>query len=308
MNSNRDGLLTLQNPFFVNHSRLTRAFGVNVLITPTLLTFAQLQNFFTYTALTHQWNHYFWAHMDSPVVSDEEYEQKGKYKSLYIRAIDVMRETMDPDFGELAMRWYSYDRLELVRTKAIVDVGGWDTLIPYYMTDCDMHERLWMKGFKIEDATAGKVYDVASSVDDLEIFYHRTSGPQATNVSKGSQPQYELPPAPALPVVKPDGRSSTAYHILLSKLDEMQRAKGSDKDGRNTWQSRQHGGQGEPFYRDSDGFEDGIQMTMDFGREAFAAKWGRGECNIREAGLTEDDAWRVEADWEKRGTAKIPEG
>ncbi|KAI4157914.1 MAG: hypothetical protein LQ342_007887 [Letrouitia transgressa] len=223
--------------------------------------------------------------MDSPVVSDEEYEEEGNYKSLYVRAVDDMRQIMDPAYGKSAMRWYSYDRLELVRTQAIIDVGGWDTLIPYYMTDCDMHERLWMKGFKIEATTVGRIYDIFSSVDDLETFYRRTS--QAINVTK------------------PDGRKSTAYYTLLAKLDVMQKAKESDIVRRNTWQWRQHGGQGEPFYRDSDGFGDGIRMTMEFGRDVFAAKWGRRKCNIREAGLTDSDAWRVEPDWERRGIAKM---
>ena len=38
--------LTLQNPFYLNVERLTKVFGVNVISTPTLLTFAQLQNFY----------------------------------------------------------------------------------------------------------------------------------------------------------------------------------------------------------------------------------------------------------------------
>lgn len=41
MDSNALGLLSLQNPFFLNHTRL-EMLGVNILITPTLLTFAQV--------------------------------------------------------------------------------------------------------------------------------------------------------------------------------------------------------------------------------------------------------------------------
>ena len=41
MDSNALGLLSLQNPFFLNHTRL-EMFGVNILVTPTLLTFAQV--------------------------------------------------------------------------------------------------------------------------------------------------------------------------------------------------------------------------------------------------------------------------
>lgn len=53
------------------------------------------------------------------------------------------------------------------------------------------------------------------------------------------------------------------------------------------------------FSHDSGGFENGTRMTLDLGRESFAVQWGRGGYNIHEAGLTEDDAWRVEADWEQ---------
>ncbi|KAL8907283.1 MAG: hypothetical protein Q9171_005925 [Xanthocarpia ochracea] len=295
MQSNQKGLLSLQNPFYLNYNRLTTLLEVNVLTTPTLLTFAQLQNFFTFTALEKQWEHYFWAHMDSPVVSDEEIEEQGQpYESLYMRAVNVMRKTMEPDYGLLAARWFAYDRLSLVRTQAFVDVGGWDTLIPYYMTDCDMHERLWMRNFTIEDAKAGLIYDVASAIDDLELFYRR----KPRSIKREEKP--ELPPIePPAPVLKADGRNSPEYHELLKKLDEMQRAKNEDKAGRNTWQSAQQGGQGEPFYRDGAGFEQGISMTMNFGRDVFEAKWGRGLCDLREAGLGENDAWRVISGWEK---------
>ncbi|KAL9015172.1 MAG: hypothetical protein Q9173_000203 [Seirophora scorigena] len=294
MQSNQKGLLSLQNPFYLDYGRFTKLLGINVLTTPTLLTFAQLQNFMTFTAVEKGWEHYFWAHMDSPVVSDEEYEEGGgPYQSLYMRAVTVMRQTMEPEYGPLAARWFSYDKLALVRTQAYVDVGGWDTLIPFYMGDCDMHERLWMKNFTIEDAKAGLVYDVASAVDDLEIFYRRNS-----TKAKRQDAAQQAGDSAALGV-KPDGRVSPEYYELLRILDEMQRSKNEDQRGRNTWQSAQQGGYGEPFYRDSAGFEQGISMTMNFGRDVFEAKWGRGPCNIREAGLGEDDAWRVVPGWEK---------
>lgn len=61
MDSNARGLLSLQNPFFVNHTRLNM-FGVNILRTPALLTFAQLQNFYLHTAIEKEWPNYFWSH------------------------------------------------------------------------------------------------------------------------------------------------------------------------------------------------------------------------------------------------------
>lgn len=286
MFSNRDGLLTLQNPFYLDHHRLTTIFGINVISTPTLLTFAQLQNFYVHIALDRGWEHYFWSHMDVVAVSDEEYDIEP-YQSLYMRAVEVMRETLHPEYGPWAARWFAYDRLSFIRTKAYTDVGGWDTMIPFYMTDCDMHERLFMKGFKLEDAQGAKIWDVSTSLDDLELLYRR--GMKATKAKKDMSVRAEK---------EASQRNSPIYQDLLRALDEMQHQKSSNSAGRNTWQARQRGGQGEPFYRDPEGFEKAILMTMDFGRKIFEEKWGRGPCNLREAGLVEGDAWKVMLDWE----------
>ena len=342
MHSNMLGQLTLQNPFYIDHHRLTKILRVNVLRTPTLFTFAQLQNFYTYTSLERGWSHYFWAHMDTIVISDEEMPvtEKEPYKSLYSRAVAVLQETLDPAWGPLAMRWFAYDRLALVRTQAFVEVGGWDTLIPFYMTDCDMHERLWMKGLKIEDATAGKVWDVASSLDDLAALYKRGAeapkvegdkppprskerredggGSAATaddddekkakgaskspDTSSSASPP-EHPDTPAA-LWSPTDLASPAYQFLLEGADVLQRAKAENPSGRNTWQARQRGGKGEPFYRDPDGFEHGVWMWMDFGRKVFEEKWGRGPCDIRDAGLKDEDAWQVVVGWEDEKVRK----
>ena len=282
MYSNRHGLLTLQNPFYLDYHRLTEIFGVNVITTPTLFTFAQLQNFYIYTALHKKWDYYFWAHMDTVVISDEDPDSLP-YQSLYMRALSVLRQTLNPSYGALATRWFAYDRLALVRTQAFLDVGGWDTLIPFYMTDCDMHERLWMRHFIIEEAFAGIVYDVGSSLEDLKQLYHRDSNSASGNSSEDPC------------------QNSPAYRTLISTLEEIQRNKNEGNEGRNTWQSRQQGGQGEPFYRDAEGFTQGIQMTIDLGKKVFEEKWGRGRCDIRDAGLGEGDAWRLLGGWEDDG-------
>ena len=299
MNSNRDGLLTLQNPFFLDHNRLTKVFGINVIQTPTLFTFAQLQNFYVYTALQHNWTHYFWAHMDTVMISDEEWNDEP-WIPVYARAVMALRETFDPAWGPLATRWFHYDNLALVRTQAFVDVGGWDTMIPFYMTDCDMHERLWMREFKIENAEAGKIWDVASGMDDLELLYKR-GGTSVLPRNKDSTEALRAGNSSSQSPLVENGvqRSSVMYHELLRTLDTMQHEKHGNKEGRNTWQARQGGGQGEPFYRDPEGFERAVQMTMDLGHKVFEQKWGRPECNIRDVGMLESDQWRVEPDWEK---------
>lgn len=56
------GKLTLQNPHYLNVQRLTDVFGVKVISTPTLLSFAQLQNFYIFTALESGWDYFWWSH------------------------------------------------------------------------------------------------------------------------------------------------------------------------------------------------------------------------------------------------------
>jgi len=62
--ANALGQLSLQHPWFLNHTTLGRL-GVNVVQTPVLLSFAQLQNFFLSLSYTHSWPYYFWSHSKS---------------------------------------------------------------------------------------------------------------------------------------------------------------------------------------------------------------------------------------------------
>ncbi|KAF8856846.1 hypothetical protein BDZ45DRAFT_675207 [Acephala macrosclerotiorum] len=409
MDSNQKGRLSLQNPFFLNHTRL-EMLGINVLITPTLLTFAQLQNYYLYYSTTHGWETYFWSHMDVVAVSFEnEYFQikestatpilpssnpkhnYSDYQSVYTKCLNALRDVTSPDptTGQLsrwAMRFFSYDRLALVNVASFVEIGGWDTLIPFYMTDCDMHARLEMAKFDIKEVPAGLIYDVASSLDDLIVLY-RKKGPETPeasfkdpnaieeelrlqaeaernateaaakekglekeikasrrDVGKGEDemketekawgkvvedPKFlveqnlenalnETPastssassssststasPTPTPAKVVPsrkweeDTIFSDPFKTLMRVLDRMQGSKHENTRGRNTWQARQVGGQGDPFYRDSEGFNLGIEMTIQHGRNIFAEKWGHRDCNIVEMGLKPEDAWRVEHD------------
>ena len=291
MNSNRDGLLTLQNPFYIDYRRLTEVFRVNVITTPTLLTFAQLQNFFLYTAISKGWEHYFWGHMDVVALSNEKWEDPdtGEFKGLYRRCIDDLRKTRETraeidEKGRGAAGWgikfYAYDRLALVNRTAFEAVGGWDTMIPFYGTDCDMHSRLSMHGFKQNDEHVGLVYDLANSLKDLEVLYRR------------QKPDLPLSPGQFPPE---DTRGSKRYASLRDRLNSM--ALNKNAGDRNLWQGTQEGGQGEPYYRDSRGFETGIRMWQEFGKDVMAEKWGHQGCGLRKAGLVEDDAWRVEKDF-----------
>ncbi|PNS16595.1 Endocytosis protein end4 [Sphaceloma murrayae] len=287
MFANNKGQLSLQNPFYLNHTRLKTILGVNIIQTPTLLTFAQLQNFYIYTAGQHDWPHFYWSHMDVLALPDENYldADNHTFKNLYTRTVDDLRLTLSPErrdkdgaeTGRWAHTFYAYDRLTLVNRTAYEDVGLWDTMIPFYGTDCDMYERLTMGGYEQRDAANGLIYDVGSSLDDLLVLYRR-----------GADGKGEL-----------EERGAEGYARLRQQADEMQVFKNSHEGGRNFWQGRQDGGRGEPFYRDAEGFEIGLQMTIGHGGNVMAEKWGHRGCNLRGAGLLKgSDAWRVERDWE----------
>lgn len=366
MDSNKRGLLSLQNPFFLNHTRL-HMLGVNILIAPTLLTFAQLQNYYLFTSISNDWEYYFWSHMDVVALSFEgEYiDQKAEkhesilppsdpkhdysdFKSLYKNCVDNLRNTTlpDPQTGVVprwAQRFFSYDRLALVNVAAFVEVGGWDTLIPFYMTDCDMHARLEMAEFEMLEVHPGFVFDVASSLDDLIVLYRKKGTAEASfkdpnaveeelkaiaeaekekklldekkaqDVKDKKSPKMtiesdsseeaskEFSPksvAPSSGKWEDDEIHSERFTQLEHTLDNMLRSKGDSARGRNTWQARQMGGQGDPFYRDSAGFDVGIGMTIEHGRAVFREKWGHRDCDIRAIGLRPEDAWRVEHDWD----------
>ncbi|KAI9838283.1 MAG: hypothetical protein M1819_005551 [Sarea resinae] len=303
MDANKRGQLSLQNAFYIDYKRLTDIFGVNVISTPTLLTFSQLQNFYLHEAIERGWGYYFWSHMDVVALPAEDIPPP--YKSLYLRAVDTLRQTLAPGYarkddreGRWAIRFFAYDRLALVNAAAFAEVGGWDTMIPFYGTDCDMHERLSMAGFKQENANAGFVYDMASTLPDLEVLYRQRPKeytPHSEN--KDEKTDAELERQPGHNGWVEDTLNSSEWWRLKSQLDTMQEEKNHQAGGRNSWQSKQAGGQGEPYYRDPDGFQQGIWMTIDFGRGVLDEKWGHKGCDLRGVGLSLGDAWRVEHDW-----------
>lgn len=148
--SNKRGKLSLQNPFYLNHDQLKKL-GVNVVQTPVLMTFAQLQNFYIHLANEHDWPFYFWSHMNVLALSFEDgedgrpkYNETG-YMTIYELALKALKEAVDTD-DRWGLRFFAYDHLALVNRQAYEDVGGWDVMIPFYIGDCDMYSRLTMAG------------------------------------------------------------------------------------------------------------------------------------------------------------------
>jgi len=129
-------------------------YGVNIIVTPTLFSFSQLQNFYLWTAIQNNYTTYFWGHMDvvalsfedrykpNPEITANEREYAG-YESIYTLAVKALRSatSSDPDPNTSnpnkpwAARFFAYDRLALVNRVAFEAIGGWDTHIPFYHTD-----------------------------------------------------------------------------------------------------------------------------------------------------------------------------
>jgi hypothetical protein len=262
--------LTLQNPFFLNVERLTEVFHVNVISTPTLLTFAQLQNFFIFTSMEHGWDYFWWSHMDVLAFAEERYdeleENKDKtYKSLYIRAVEKLREATSPRYrggAEWGIQLFQYDWLALNNVKSFLKIGAWDPFISYYSTDCDMYGRFSMAGIEMPVASVGRVSDVTGSID-LNLLFRKTFDP-----NKPPETVEEMNNLPE------DERGKDGYDKLIEAVRVQDDLKNHGEEERNSWQYKQTGGQGEPFYRDPAGFEWALQHTVAAGTDIYHEKWG----------------------------------
>lgn len=270
MLSNAKGLLNQSNPFYLHHHRLKDVFGVNLIATPALLSFAQLQNLYLYEAINRNWSHYFWSHMD---VLPQSWEDRQPYRSLYMRAVDVVQECLAPGYARddagqdhrWGLRYLSYDWLTLMNTATLVELGGWDSMISYYGSDCDMYERMRMLALRTDIADVGKIWDVGHSLPNLELLYRVNDSP-----------------------------NGTAWHELQAKLELMQNEKVHGNLLRNSWQTQQRGGVGQPFFRNIAGFEEALEITTKAGEAVYQKKWGTGSCALRDAGLRLEDQWRIE--------------
>jgi len=328
MRSNELGLLTIQNPFFLNHTRL-HMFGVNIVVTPTLLSFSQLQNFYIWTAIQNNFTTYFYGHMDVVVLPYEDRyipdpsKETGVtytgFKTIYEQAVDALRLATSPEpdpnasnsSKPWAARFFSYDRLALVNREAYESIGGWDTAIPYYFSDCDMHDRLKMYGFEYNgpDIEIGDFFDVAGSLDDLLVLYRKNDSTGASfvfdgpsqdsgNVKEKREQKKAIYGRQTSGTWASDEIGSASYKQLHEVADAMEKYKNEGgPNGRNTWQARQTGGKGEPYYRDPEGFETGIQMITQTGRDIYAEKWGHQSCGLLPFGRKAGDEWRIEHDW-----------
>ncbi|KAI0479436.1 hypothetical protein GGR56DRAFT_635025 [Xylariaceae sp. FL0804] len=177
--ANREETLGLQNPFFLNLTAL-HMLGVNVVSTPTLLTTAQLQNYYLSLAIQRGWPYYFWSKQHVLVFSDEEVKKKDRdhdwdhdpYATIYERCVGLLRYLEGPNMPPWGTHFFASDHLTLVNSEVHLDVGAWDTHIPYDAADCDMYLRLHWAGYWQPQSEAGLVYDVGDLLlDDIGALF-----------------------------------------------------------------------------------------------------------------------------------------
>lgn len=282
MDANNLGLLSRDNPFFLDYNALRSRYGISILQTPTLLNFPQIMNFYLRISIAHGWQYFFWSHMDIAVLSDEAAQP---YQSFYQRVLGILQDlsirslrphddARNVDNEKWAIKYFSYDWLTLVNVDAWRKIGQWDNFIPYYSSDCDAYSRVALNGFTKGDVRAGRIFDLSAAMTAPETkFFPEHSSSQKGN---GASVNAEI--------------NSIRYQELLAELTTMENQK--PENNRNNWQGMNAGGQGEPWTYNPNGFQEMWWKTADLGRELYKRKWGTSECRLDEHGIKLSDEWR----------------
>ncbi|KAK6330848.1 hypothetical protein TWF718_003048 [Orbilia javanica] len=260
MDANPKGLLSPNNIFYLNYELLRNRYGVSILQTPTLLSFAQVQNFMISTVMSKGWKYYFWSHQDVVVASYEDRESfKGFYHGI-LESLSQLNNTMGPEAGEnrWAVAFYAYDWLTLINVDTMVLIGAWDVFIPYYVSDCDWYERMHMSGLKHIDVDVGLVYDVSTNIDGIEKLLFG---------SKGGT----------------DGLNSSRFQELIKAVETVGHLINQpDPPGhgdRGAWHNEVMGGWGEPWTYNPVGLSRAVDGMSNAGKIIFTAKWGLPDAN-----------------------------
>jgi hypothetical protein len=331
MDANNKGLLTESNPFFLDYDLFRRRYGVAILQTPTLLNFAQLQNFFLRTAVARNWPFYFWSHMDIAVLSAEDI---APYKSFYHRVIDVLDSVgldqyattpPDPDISDP-------DQTEDLSNSAKVTRGLEQVLknlpSPVEQLRKRYKRRQWAIKFFDFDNLALVNVEAWRRIGPWDVFipYYNTDcdayarikmhGYRKDEVQAGyvfdiagvvEDPELRFFPgetiedrskwgvAPAGPEPPGGSLNSNRFQWLKAELQEMMYQKNSNEMGRNTWQGSSQLGKPrklpEQWSYDSKAFQTAWWAMADYGRAMYIKKWGTLECDLPEVNKTLKDAW-----------------
>lgn len=283
MDANSRQALSPDNPFYLPYDLFRFRYGVSILQTPTLLNFAQLQNFMLRIAMSRHWKYYFWSHMDVGILSMEDIQP---YKPFFRRVLEILSESgiLTPaEDLKWGVKFFNFDYLTLVNVAAWYKTGQWDVFIPYYATDCDAYGRLQMSGFSKDDVKAGYIWDIAATIDDPEtkFFPGESELRELENIDGGADNLNKF-------------LNTERYRSLKHEFDTLQQQKLSNSAGRNTWQTAQKGGAGQMWTYDPSGFQTAWWEAAAFGRHVFELKWKTSDCNLLGAHKQLNDLWASE--------------
>jgi hypothetical protein len=276
LDSNNKRMLTRGNPFYLDYDIYRRRYGITVIQTPTLLNFAQLQNFMLRVAMARDWPYYFWSHMDVAVLSAEEVTP---YKSFYHRVIDVL-DASGMDQWEIKSRKALSEGLPSFDRKEIF--SGWFDRVQRKDPELQTKKKRSLSKRELREKPRWGIklfaYDYLTLVNveawrtvgqwDTFIPYYATdcdfyermklAGYKAEEVQVGhvfdvadaiKDPEERFFPSPNQRGrnkwgIGPSGEeplggrlNSWRYKWLKSELTEMVERKANNPDGRNSWQS-----------------------------------------------------------------------
>ena len=122
-------------PVVINNSGSPLAATLGEIIEPPVpLTFSQTQNWMLKLAKERRVPFYFFMHSDAEAGPDT-------VQKLYQMA---MHETSQRKWGVI---FTAYDALAAFNTAAMDAIGGWDTNLSWYASDCDCYRRLRLAGY-----------------------------------------------------------------------------------------------------------------------------------------------------------------
>ncbi|KAK7509673.1 uncharacterized protein IWZ02DRAFT_155827 [Phyllosticta citriasiana] len=329
MDASSSGILSRNNPFFVDYELYRKRYGVAILQTPTLLNFAQLQNFFLRLAISQGWPYFFWSHMDVGIIGDEA---TSPYKSFYERCSTCWtnrrrrtRTTTSPwsiQLNERGQPWAtgpsnssSSTTWRWSTSTRGAPLGSGTRFVPYYNTDCDAYARVLFHGYTKDDVSAGHIFDVA---DELSEDLDEIEGQALSRIATHAQrivgratacpiPRRGWPPWQTKPSSRPEQAvyspgqyllndpdmrpNSARFQRLFNDFAAMQTKKYSTE--RNSWQDKQKGCKGEPWTYDPRGFQRAWWETAGYGRNLYTKKWGTLDCRLANVKLEDEVGERV---------------
>jgi hypothetical protein len=276
MDANPRRLLSRGNPFYLDYDIYRRRYGISIIQTPTLLNFAQLQNFMLRLAISRDWPYFFWSHMDVAVLGAEEVQP---YKSFYHRVLDVL-DASGMDQWEIKARRAQLDGVPSHDRKEIF--SGWFDRVQRKEPELQTKKKRSLSKRELREKPRWGIklfaYDYLTLVNvdawrdvgpwDPFIPYYATdcdayerlkmAGYQVEEVQVGhvfdiadaiKDPEQRFFPPPNQQDrnrwgIGPSGEeplggrlNSWRYKWLKSELSEMVDRKTNNPDGRNYWQS-----------------------------------------------------------------------